>query len=294
MPNTREIRRRIRSVRNTAKITNAVQLVAASKMRRAQERAQAARPYAKRMRTVLANLAGVATRDGDSDAPLHPLLERREIQETTLILITPDRGLTGGLVSNLQRRAGEIVLGPERSGEVSMIPVGRKGLDYFRRFNVPFRGEFQRLGDYPSLADTRPIARLAMDDYIRGDVDRVLVVYGAFVSTVQQRPVSIQILPVEAPQATDRPAREVDYIFEPSPQDVLAALLPRYVEMQIYHAVLEAAASEQSARMVAMRNATDAANEMVEDLTLAYNKARQEQVTSDLLDIVGGVEALVG
>ncbi len=289
MPSTREIRSRIRSVENTAKITNAVQLVAASKMRRAQQRAEAARPYAEGMRGVLGNLAGVSG-EGE-DGPLHPLLERREVNETTIILITPDRGLAGGLISNLQRHAGELVLGPEQSGGVSMIPVGRKGLDYFHRFAVPYRGEFQQLGDYPALDDTRPISRIAMEDYTAGVVDQVLLVYAAFVSTAQQRPTTIRILPVEPPPA-DEARREVEYIFEPGPAEVLAELLPRYVEMQVYQAVLESGASEQSARMVAMRNATDAANEMVGDLRLEYNKARQEQITSELLDIVGGVEAL--
>ena len=292
MPSTREIRRRIRSVENTAKITNAVQLVAASKMRRAQLRAEAARPYADSMRGLLANLA-TAGGDGQDTGPLHPLLERREVRETAIILITPDRGLAGGLISNLQRHAGSLVLSPEQAGGVSMIPVGRKGLDYFARFDVPFRGEFQRLGDYPSLDDTRPISQIAMDDYMSGAVDQVSLVFASFVSTVQQRPTTVPLLPVDAPASdTGDAASEVEYIFEPSPQAVLDELLPRYVEMQVYQAVLESAASEQSARMVAMRNATDAANEMVDDLTLQYNKARQEQITSELLDIVGGVEAM--
>ena len=292
MPSTREIRRRIRSVENTAKITNAVQLVAASKMRRAQLRAEAARPYADSMRGLLANLAS-AGGDGQDTGPLHPLLERREVRETAIILITPDRGLAGGLISNLQRHAGSLVLSPEQAGGVSMIPVGRKGLDYFARFDVPFRGEFQRLGDYPSLDDTRPISQIAMDDYMSGAVDQVSLVFASFVSTVQQRPTTVPLLPVEAPVSdSGDAASEVEYIFEPSPQAVLDELLPRYVEMQVYQAVLESAASEQSARMVAMRNATDAANEMVDDLTLQYNKARQEQITSELLDIVGGVEAM--
>ena len=294
MANTREIRRRIRSVQSTAKITNALQLVAASKMRRTQERALAARPYADRLRAVLADLAGAVARDSDGEHALHPLLEQREVRESTVVLITPDRGLCGGLISNLQRHTGEIVLSPARSEEISMIPVGRKGLEYFHRFGIPYRAEFQRLGDYPALADTRPISRIAIDDYSSGAVDQVLLVYGAFISTAQQRPTTVQILPVQPPPPGADADRELDYIFEPSPQAVLSELLPRYVEMQIYQAVLEAAASEQSARMVAMRNATDAANEMVEDLTLQYNKARQEQITSELLDIVGGVEALVG
>ncbi|HJN92399.1 MAG TPA: ATP synthase F1 subunit gamma [Dehalococcoidia bacterium] len=294
MASTKEIRRRIRSVENTAKITNALQLVAASKMRRAQDRALAARPYAERMRHVLADLAGSGSEDGEG--ALHPLLERREVNETAVILITPDRGLAGGLISNLQRHAGELVLDPSRAGDVSMVPVGRKGLDYFQRFDVPYRAEFRDLGDYPTLGDSRPISTVAMQDYLDGTIDQVLLVYASFVSTVNQTPTTIQVLPVEAPtsdgesDAGDK--SEVEYIFEPSPEDVLGELLPRYVEMQIYQAILEAAASEQSARMVAMRNATDAANEMIDDLTLEYNKARQNQITNELLDIVGGVEAL--
>lgn len=293
MPSTREIRRRIRTVENTAKITNALQLVAASKMRRAQERALAARPYAERMRSVLADLASLGA--DDAETALHPLLERREVRESTVILVTPDRGLAGALVSNLHRHTGELVLAPERPGEISMIPVGRKGVEYFQRFRLPYRAEFQQLGDYPTLADTRAISTVAMQDYLAGEVDQVLLVYAAFVSTVNQRPTTIQVLPVQAPAADgagDGQAREIDYIFEPSPEAVLGELLPRYVEMQIYQAILEAAASEQSARMVAMRNATDAANEMIDELTLEYNKARQAQITNELLDIVGGVEAL--
>ena len=292
MANTREIRRRIRSVENTAKITNAIQLVAASKMRRAQDRALQARPYAEKMQAVLAHLSGVA---GEPETA-HPLLERRDVNETTVILITPDRGLCGGLIANLERHTGEIVLGPEAggSGDISMIPVGRKGGDYFQRFGIDFRASFQELGDYPGLAETQPISRIAMDDYAEGKVDRVLLVYASFVNTVSQVPVTVPILPVEPPASDEDSSGETQYIFEPSPQEVLADLLPRYVDLLVYQAVLEAAASEQSARMVAMRNATDAANEMISDLTLVYNKARQEQITSELLDITGGVEALKG
>ncbi len=293
MANTREIRRRIRSVENTAKITNAIQLVAASKMRRAQDRALQARPYAEKMQAVLGQLSTVATEPETA----HPLLARRDVNETAVILITPDRGLCGGLIANLERHTGEIVLGPEAagSGEISMIPVGRKGGDYFQRFGLNFRARFQELGDYPGLAETQPISRIAIDDYIEGRVDRVLLVYASFINTVSQVPVTVPILPVEPPAVDDEDASgETQYIFEPSPQEVLADLLPRYVDLLVYQAVLEAAASEQSARMVAMRNATDAANDMISDLTLVYNKARQEQITSELLDITGGVEALKG
>ena len=286
MANTREIRRRIRSVENTAKITNALQLVAASKMRRAQDRALQARPYAEKMREVLGHLSGVI---GETEGS-HPLLERRPVQETTVIFVTPDRGLCGGLIANLERHVGEIVLGPETGGDVSMVPVGRKGSDYFRRFGVNYRAQFQELGDYPGLAETQPISRIAIEEYTAGGVDQVLLVYAAFVNTVTQTPVTIPLLPIE--HAEGGQTSESVYIFEPSPQEVLAELLPRYVHLLVYQAILEAAASEQSARMVAMRNATDAANEMIDDLTLVYNKARQEQITSELLDITGGVEAM--
>jgi len=286
MANTREIRRRIRSVENTAKITNALQLVAASKMRRAQDRALQARPYAEKMREVLGHLSGVI---GGTEAS-HPLLERRPVQETMVIFVSPDRGLCGGLIANLERHVGEIVLGPETGGDVSMVPVGRKGSDYFRRFGVNYRAQFQELGDYPGLAETQPISRIAIEEYTAGAVDQVLLVYAAFVNTVAQTPVTIPLLPIEQAEGGD--AGESVYIFEPSPPEVLAELLPRYVDLLVYQAILEAAASEQSARMVAMRNATDAANEMIDDLTLVYNKARQEQITSELLDITGGVEAM--
>lgn len=288
MANTREIRRRIRSVENTAKITNALQLVAASKMRRAQDRALQARPYAEKMREVLGHLSGVI---GEADAA-HPLLERREVREAAVIFVTPDRGLCGGLISNLERHAGEIVLGPETGGDISMVPVGRKGSDYFRRFGVNYRAQFQELGDYPGPAETQPISRIVIDDYMAGAVDQVLLVYASFVNTVTQTPVTVPLLPVERIADEEESVNESEYIFEPSPQEVLAELLPRYVDLLVYQSVLEAAASEQSARMVAMRNATDAANEMIDDLTLVYNKARQEQITSELLDITGGVEAM--
>ncbi len=301
MASVREIRRRIRSVQNTAKITNALQLVAASKMRRAQQRALAARPYAERMRVVLAHLALQAT--DVEGRPIHPLLEQRAGDRTLLIHVTPNRGLAGGLPGNLNRRAGAFVL--EQSGPVAIVAVGRKGRDFFQRLRYQIIAEFTQLGDYPSLLDTLPIARIAMEEFLERRTDRVFMVYADFVNTAVQRPTVQQLLPVQPtlPQDTLGPERartevalrrEVEYIYEPSPQAVLEQILPRYVEMQVYHAVLENAASEQSARMVAMKNATDAAKDMIETLTLLMNKARQEQITKELLDIVGGVKALEG
>ena len=173
---------------------------------------------------------------------------------------------------------------------VSLIAVGRKGLDFMRRYGRDIRAEFTRLGDRPSLLDTLPISRIIIDDYTNGVIDMVYLVYARFISTMVQRPVMQQILPVE-PAAIPR-AENVDYIYEPGPAAVLGELLPRFVEMEVYHAILESIASEQSARMVAMRNATDSANELIEELTLMYNKARQESITKELLDITGGAAAL--
>lgn len=286
MPTLREIRRRIRSVRSTAKITKAMELVAASKMRRAQTSALAARPYADKIRQVIGDLASLR----QPDEPLHPLLTKRRVQNVGIIFLTTDRGLAGGLNANLNRRAVSFIL-ELRPVEASLITVGRKGRDFFRRLGVPIRAEFTNLPDYPTLLDTLPISRIAIEDYTSGALDEVYVIYPDFVNTVVQRPEVLRLLPVEPPAATGD-IHQVEYIFEPSPEAVLAELLPRYVEMQVYHTVLELKASEQSARMVAMRNATDAANEMIEELTLIYNKARQEQITRELLDIVGGAAAL--
>ncbi len=292
MATIRQLRRRIQSVKNTAKITNALQLVAASKMRRAQGRALQAKPYSEKLRSVIADLAAATL---DPEKPAHPLLVTREVQNIGLLHITPDRGLCGGLNSNLNRAAGTFVATQREPVEV--IAVGKKGRDFFIRARVNVVAEFTDLGDYPGAAQVAPIARLVIDDYLAGVFDRVYISYPEFVSTATQRPVIRQLLPIEPPQAETAPGESTfaqDYIFEPSPQEVLAELLPRYVETQIYEAILQNAASFQSAQMVAMKNATDNANEITRELTLTYNKARQEQITKELLDIVGGAAALEG
>ena len=284
MPSVREIKRRIRTVENTAKITKAMSMIAASKMRRAQEAAVRGRPYAERIRDLLADLAA---QPHDEEA-IHALLTRREIRNVEIVHITPDRGLTGGLNTNLNRTAGQFAL--QQSGQVSVIAVGRKGRDFMVRYGRDVRAVFTDIGDRPSLADVTPIARLVMEEYAQERVDAVYVVYAKWVSTVVQRPVVEPLLPVVPAELRSQEA--VGYIYEPDSITVLSALLPRFVEMQLYHAVLESVASEQSARMVAMRNATDNANEMAEDLTLVMNKARQETITNELLDIVGGAAAV--
>jgi F-type H+-transporting ATPase subunit gamma len=260
-------------------------MIATLKMRRAQERGLAGRPYSDKISQVLADLAALSRLA--EEAP-HPLLQSRPVRKIAIVHITPDRGLCGGLNASINRQTASFIL--EQKVPVSLITVGRKGLEFMRRYGRDILAEFSRLGDQPCLLDTLPISRIVIDDYSKGGVDQVYLVYARFVSTMVQKPFMKQILPVE-PAAIPQ-AQNVDYIYEPGPAAVLGALLPRFVEMQIYHAILESIASEQSARMVAMRNATDNANELIEDLTLMYNKARQESITEDLLDITGGAAAL--
>ena len=284
MATIREIRRRIRSIQSTAKITKAMEMVAASKMRRAQERDIAGRPYADLMQQVLADLA--AQRQAGDE--VHPLLRKRPVNRIALVHITPDRGLCGGLNASVNRRTLSFIL--EQKVPVTLVTVGRKGRDFMVRYGQEVLAEFTRLGDQPSLVDIIPIARVVIDDYSGGVVDEVYLCYARFVTTMTQRPALWKLLPIEP--ATIEARLNVEYIYEPSAAAVLAELLPRFVEMQIYHAILESIASEQSARMVAMRNATDNANELIIDLTLAYNKVRQETITKELLDITGGAAAL--
>ncbi len=289
----RAIRDRIRSVGSTAKVTRAMELVAASKMRRAQENALRARPYAEQMIAVLSRLAAYTGGGADVSAA-HPLLQTREVKSVLYVHITSDRGLAGGLNSNMNRAGASLLLEYQPDVErISVLPVGRKGRDFFRRAGMELVADFSELGDFPAFEDVRPIARIIMDDFLSGKVDKVVLGYQRFVNAAVQRPTTLQLLPIEPPaDLAETPGKAVDFIIEPSPEALLDTLLPRFVEMQVYAAVLEARASEQSARMVAMRQATDAANEMVDDLTLAYNKARQESITAELLDLVGGVAAL--
>jgi F-type H+-transporting ATPase subunit gamma len=287
MATLRQIRRRIRSIQGTAKITRAMELVAASKMRRTQARALAARPYAEKMRWVMANLA--QTLPFTDPEALHPLLRRHDdVKAAEVVFITPNRGLCGGLPATLNRRAAAFIL--DLGKPVRVVAVGRKGLAFLRRTGQNVVAEFTDIGDSPGYEELRPIAQVVMGDFVEGRADEAYIIYVRFVSTVVQRPEVYKLLPVEPPE--DAATWAVDYIYEPGRDQVLAELLPRYVERQVYEATLEAIASEQSARMVAMRNATDNANEIMRDLTLVYNKARQDTITKELLDITGGVEAL--
>ncbi|PKH47242.1 ATP synthase subunit gamma [Dehalococcoides mccartyi] len=284
MANLRIIKRRIRSVRNIAKITRAMEMIAASKMKKAQERGLAGRTYSEKITEVIAALAALP----QSGEILHPLLERRPVKKIAILHITPDRSQCGGLVANINRKTGTFIM--EQKVPVSAVVVGRKGVDFIRRIRQQMRAEFINLGDKPDYLDTLPISRVIMDDFMSGEIDQVFIAYTQFVSTAIQNPVLEQLLPVVPVELP--PGQNLEYIYEPESATVLNSLLPRFVEMSVYHAILESIASEQSARMVAMRNATDNAKELIGELTLVYNKARQESITNELLDIVGGAAAL--
>jgi len=284
LANIRLIKRRIKGIQSTAKITRAMEMIATSKMRKAQERGLAGRPYAEKIQQVMADLAALR-REGEE---MHPLLQSRPVKKIGVLHITPDRGLCGGLNTSLNRKTTGFIL--EQEAPVSLVTVGRKGRDLMRRYGREIRAEFINLGDRPDWLDTLPISRIIIDDYTSGEIDRVYIVYPQFISTMVQKPIVHQLLPVEPAEIPA--AQNVDYIYEPGPAEVLGQLLPRFVEMQVYHAILESIASEQSARMVAMRNATESAGELIEELTLMYNKARQETITKELLDITGGAAAL--
>lgn len=284
MANIRLIRRRIRGVQSTAKITRAMEMIATLKMRRAQERGLAGRPYAEKIRQVISDLAALPQEEG----VLHPLLQRREVNKIAIVHIAPDRGLCGGLNANINRKTAGFIV--EQKVPVSIITVGRKGWDFMRRHGQEIYAEFSQIGDWPSLLDTLPISHIIIEEYQKETIDLVYLAYTQFVSTMTQKAVLQPLLPVEPEVVLT--GGNVEYIYEPGPGEVLGELLPRFVEMQVYHAILEAIASEQSARMVAMRNATDNATDLVQDLTLAYNKARQEAITKEILDIAGGAAAL--
>jgi F-type H+-transporting ATPase subunit gamma len=267
-------------------ITRAMEMVSAAKMRKAQQRVTASRPYSDQLRQIMADLA---TQQPDPEQLAQfPLLQKRPIQRIELIVVTPDRGLTGALNTNILRRATRFIL-EEAGAPVRVIAVGKKARDYFVRTRQDVVAEFIGLGDVSGLDAVRPITDIAIDDFVNGTVDAVYVVNARFVNTLVQRPEVVQVLPVEPPKSHEGYS---DYIFEPSPEAVLNDLLPRYVEVQLYQALLEGLASEHSARMVAMRNASDNAKEVQRDLTLSLNKARQAQITREVSEIAAGANAL--
>jgi F-type H+-transporting ATPase subunit gamma len=278
----REIRRRIAAVKNIKQITRAMQFVAASKLKRAQDATLSARPYSQKIDELLADLAVVI---GPED---HPLLARREGGKRLIVLITSDRGLAGPFNTNTIRFAAQEIT--EHSGDMAVVTVGRKGRDAMRRSRVPMEAHFEGFGDRPTFADVLPLARLITDDYLAGTYSRVEIVFSQFVSTLTQRPALDRLLPIEPAEDTEGiPGNQ--FIFEPNPGAVLEQLLPRYIAARLFQAVLESKASEESSRMVAMRNATDNAEDLIQDYTLAYNKVRQANITREMIEIASGAQA---
>jgi len=295
MANAREVRLRISSVKNIAQVTRALQAVSASKVRRAMQAMLNTRPYATKAWQVLTHIAGQPGREN-----LHPLLTpRQENRQALVVLITSDRGLAGAYNTNVLRFAASQF--DHHSASVSYLAVGRKGRDILLRRRKPIIAEFSNLPAAPSFADVSAIGRLAVDEFLAGNVDHVYLVYTDFVNMVRQNPTVKQLLPLEIGASADRvvafsaslqgPA--ATYIYEPGEIEILDEIVPRFTALQVYQAILESLASEHAARMVAMKNATDSATELVSVLQLEYNKVRQQSITNEMLDIAGGAEALV-
>tara|TARA_B100001123_G_scaffold451133_1_gene627246 strand:- start:1938 stop:2831 length:894 start_codon:yes stop_codon:yes gene_type:complete len=291
--NAREMRLRIRSVGNIAQVTRALEAVSASKVRKAQASVEASRDYARRVASVLGRIGAY------SQGSTHPLLVPRDkVENIAMLLISSDRGLAGPYNMNVTRAALEFA--QEKSQQTRWVTLGQKGRDlaYVRGANIV--GDFSSFKSSPSFSDVTPIARVLIDDYLDAVVDEVYVAYTDYVNTIRQDTRVVRIMPMttgnfednQNTQVSTDNESDVGYTYEPEPEELLEAILPRFTQVQVYQSVLESLASEHSARMVAMRNATDNANELSGALRLAYNKARQLSVTSDLLDIVGGAEAL--
>ncbi len=298
MATVREIRRRIKSVKNIAQVTRAMQAVSASKMRRAQEAVLATRPYAQRAWTLLTHLAA---QRGETEQ-MHPLLQARPVNKIALLLLTSDRGLCGAFNTNIIRQTVEYI--EAVAVPVDVVAVGRKGREAILRRNKSLLAEFSDLPAQPSLLDVTPIARILLDSFLDGTYDAVWLAYTDFINTLRQEPVVRRLLPLMPSEmekqamaeyvtpAAPETGQVTEYIYEPDPRTILNTVVPRFTELQIYQALLESIASEHSARMVAMRNATENAEALTQDLQLTYNKARQQSITSEIMDIAGGAEAL--
>lgn len=281
MASMRDLRRRIKSIKSTQQITKAMKMVAAAKLRKAQERVIAARPFASKLQEVLARLTA------SSSSVSHPLLEVREVKNICYVLVTADRGLCGGYNANIIRTNAGLL--NEKPG--SMVAIGRKGRDFFRRRGIDIKAEFVGLGEEIPFSAAKEIGQVLVDYYVKGVFDEIYLVFTEFKSAITQRPVTMKLLPVEPPK-NDGNVNTIDYIYEPEPEQLLAELLPKYIETTIYRALLEAKASEQGARMTAMGSATDNATEMIGKLTLSLNRARQAAITKEISEIVGGANAL--
>ncbi|MEK6607277.1 MAG: ATP synthase F1 subunit gamma [Myxococcota bacterium] len=287
MPSLKIIRRRITSTKSTQKITRAMKLVAAARLRRAQDGIIAARPYARRLHEVITELAARA------DATDHPLLERREPRRVALVVITSDRGLCGGFNTNILRRADAFLRDGRASYEaIDLSVVGRKGREYYRHRHVALRREFPGSTSDVAQERAREIARAIIDEFLAQNLDAAYLVYNEFKSAVTQKVTVERLLPIEPLPLVG--LASVDFLYEPGKRELLDHLLPLHVEVQLYRAVLESIASELGSRMTAMESATNNASDMIQRLTLQFNRARQATITKELMEIIGGAEALKG
>jgi F-type H+-transporting ATPase subunit gamma len=286
MPGTKEIRTKIASVKSTQKITKAMQMVATSKMRRAQERMKLARPYAQKMRNVIGHLT-----QANPDYK-HPFLQERDVKGVGIIVVSTDRGLAGGLNANTFKQT--LLLMREWQGKganVSLCIIGSKGIAFFRRLDTKILGNVAGLGDRPHIKDLIGTVKVMLDAYRNGEIDRLFLVNAQFLNTMTQKPTVEQLLPVVATD-TEGLAEHWDYIYEPEARTILEGVLMRYIESQVYRAAVENVASEMAARMVAMKAASDNAGKLIGELQLIYNKARQAAITKELSEIVGGAAAV--
>jgi len=289
MATLRDIKRRIKAVQSTSKITKAMKMVSAAKFRKAQQRMFELSPYADRMREGISRLAA------GLEADVHPLLEVRPRTNIEVLVITSDRGLCGAFNTNILKAGTKHIAELKKEGfEVAISCVGRKARDYFKRRNVELKKAWTGISGKISYANAQEIAAEIIEKYTDETVDEVILVYNEFKSAIAQRVVIAKLLPLAPIEALDEALPVYNYIYEPSKQEIFSSLIPKNVEIQIFRALIESQASEEAARMAAMENATKSANDMISSLTLQYNKARQATITKELMDIVGGVEALKG
>jgi F-type H+-transporting ATPase subunit gamma len=286
MANAKEIRTQIKSIRNTAKITKAMEMVAAAKMRKAQDRMAASRPYAERIRTVIGHLMQARP------DYRHPFMLERDARRVGYIVVSTDRGLCGGLNANMFRKVlRELREWRDQGVEVELCLIGRKAAQFFRRLDVTIVASLQDLGDVPRVGDLVGAIQVMLNGYSEGTLDRVFLVHNVFVNTMSQKPEVVTLLPAQAKDA-DQLQKHWDYIYEPSSTELVEQVLTRYIESQVYRGAVENVACEMAARMVAMKSATDNAGKLIDGLQLAYNKARQAAITQELAEIVGGAAAV--
>jgi len=286
MAGGREIKTKIKSVQNTRKVTRALEMVSASKIRKAQDRMKASRPYARAMRQLIGHLA-----QANSEFRHPYLVERKQIQRVGYVIVSSDRGLAGGLNNNLFRKLlGEIRQWQEKGVEVDVVTIGQKATVFFRRLKLRMLASVTHLGDQPQVEQLVGVIKVMLDGYDAGQVDKVFLVYNDFVNTMTQRAAFDQLLPLPPSEAVAQ--HDWDYIYEPDAESVLSHVLTRYVESLVYQAVMENVASEHAARMVAMKSASDNATKLIDTLNLVYNKARQAAITQEISEIVGGAAAV--